>query len=79
VFGAAIGDVPVSAAKIAAGEAAYKASRTGLQLHGAIGYTAEFDLSLWLGRVRALVGAWGTHAHHRERLAEHLLGTGGAV
>ncbi len=65
VLGAALGEVPVSAAKVAAGDAAYLAARTGLQVHGAIGYTAEFDLSLWLNRIRALVTAWGTPAYHR--------------
>jgi len=79
VLGAALGDVPVSAAKVAAGDAAYLASRTGLQVHGAIGYTQEFDLSLWLGRIRALVGAWGTASFHRERLLQQLAGTGAEV
>lgn len=73
VHGAALGATAVPAAKLAAGEAAYLASRTALQLHGAIGYTAEFALSLWINRVRALVGAWGTPSHHRERLATQLL------
>ena len=73
VHGAALGEVPASAAKVAAGDAAYLASRTGLQVHGAIGYTQELDLSLWLTRVRALVTAWGTPAHHRARLLEGLV------
>lgn len=72
VFGAALGEVPVSAAKVAAGDAAYLASRTGLQVHGAIGYTAEFDLSLWLNRIRALVTAWGTPAFHRGRVLDSI-------
>ena len=75
VFGAALGEVDVSAAKIAAGEAAYLSSRTGLQVHGAIGYTAEFDLSLWLTKIRALVTAWGTPDAHRGRIL-HQLGVG---
>ncbi len=62
----------VSAAKVAAGDAAYLASRVALQVHGAIGYTAEFDLGLWINRVRALVGAWGTSSYHRGRIAERL-------
>ncbi|MDN5745055.1 MAG: acyl-CoA/acyl-ACP dehydrogenase [Nocardioidaceae bacterium] len=63
----------VSAAKVACGDAAYLASRTGLQVHGAIGYTAEFDLSLWLTKVRALVNTWGTPAMHRARILDSLV------
>jgi alkylation response protein AidB-like acyl-CoA dehydrogenase len=73
VLGAALGDVPAGAAKVSTADAAYLAARVGLQVHGAIGYTAEFDLSLWLGRIRALVGAWGTPAYHRDRLLPHIL------
>ena len=58
----------VSAAKVAASDAAHLAARTALQVHGAIGYTAELDLSLWILKVRALVGAWGTSALHRSRV-----------
>ena len=58
----------VSAAKVACADAAYLASRVALQVHGAIGYTAELDLSLWLLKVRALMGAWGTQAFHRSRV-----------
>jgi alkylation response protein AidB-like acyl-CoA dehydrogenase len=64
----------VSAAKVAAGDAAYLASRVALQVHGAIGYTAEFDLGLWINRVRALVGAWGGSSYHRDRIAAALPG-----
>jgi alkylation response protein AidB-like acyl-CoA dehydrogenase len=68
LYGAALGDVPASAAKVSCGDAAVLSARTALQVHGAIGYTAEFDLSLWLLRTRALVSAWGTPAFHRSRL-----------
>ena len=50
----------VAAAKVTACEAAYRTARTALQLHGAIGYTAEYDLSLWLTKARALRTAWGS-------------------
>jgi alkylation response protein AidB-like acyl-CoA dehydrogenase len=70
VFGAALGDVPASAAKVASGDAAYFAARTALQVHGAVGYTRELDLSLWIMKVRALVTAWGTPAYHRQRVLE---------
>jgi hypothetical protein len=63
----------VSAAKVAAGDAAYLAARVGLQVHGAVGYTAELDLSLWLLKVRALVHAWGTPAFHRSRVLASLV------
>ncbi len=58
----------VSAAKVACADAAYRAARAALQVHGAIGYTAEHDLSLWLAKVRALVPAWGSQAEHRARV-----------
>ena len=68
----------VSAAKVAANEAAYLSSRVALQVHGAIGYTAELDLSLWLLKVRALLGAWGTTTFHRERVLAALVAEGAA-
>lgn len=62
LLGAAVTQFPadIAAAKLACGEAAYAAARTALQVHGAIGYTAEFDLSLWITKARALRTAWGS-------------------
>ncbi|MFD4252337.1 acyl-CoA dehydrogenase family protein [Amycolatopsis thermoflava] len=70
VHGAAVTGSPrdISAAKVKAGDAAYLAARTALQVHGAIGYTAEHDLGLRLTKVRALAGAWGDGRFHRERV-----------
>jgi alkylation response protein AidB-like acyl-CoA dehydrogenase len=62
----------VSAAKVAAAEAATLAARNALQTHGAIGFTSEHDLSLWLLRVQALRSAWGDPAAHRRRVLEAL-------
>lgn len=62
----------VSAAKAAASDAALLAARSALQTHGAIGFTAEYDLSLWLLRVQALRPAWGDPAAHRRRVLEAL-------
>lgn len=73
VYGSALGEISPSAAKVATSDAAYLASRTALQLHGAIGYTSEFDLSLWILKVRALVTAWGTPAYHRQQVLSHLV------
>ena len=74
VHGAALDEISASAAKVACSDAAYLASRTALQVHGAIGYTQEFDLSIWITKVRALVTAWGTPAHHRATVLEGLVG-----
>jgi alkylation response protein AidB-like acyl-CoA dehydrogenase len=63
----------VSAAKLAAAAAAYRAARVALQVHGAIGYTEELDLHLWLARVWALRTAWGDDRLHRARLRSALL------
>jgi len=63
----------VSAAKVAASEAAYLASRTGLQVHGAIGYTRELELSTWIRTIRELQSAHGTAAFHRQRILDSLL------
>ena len=75
VLGAAIDPTPrsVSAAKLQCASAANLAARVGLQVHGAIGYTEEYDLSRWLLRIRALQSAWGTSSYHRERLLADLL------
>ena len=65
----------MAAAKVAAGEAAYTAARTALQLHGAIGYTEEYDLSLWLRKARAAAGRLG-HPGRVPRPRPHRLMTG---
>ncbi len=74
LYGAALSLDPrdVSAAKAAASDAALLAARSGLQTHGAIGFTQEHDLSLLLLRVQALRSAWGTPEVHRRRVLEAL-------
>ncbi|MEU2714088.1 acyl-CoA dehydrogenase family protein [Streptomyces sp. NPDC007205] len=75
VLGAALSLRPadVAAAKLTACEAAYGTARTALQLHGAIGYTAEYDLSLWLTKARALRTAWGTPEECRQAVLDDAL------
>jgi alkylation response protein AidB-like acyl-CoA dehydrogenase len=65
-----------SAAKIACADAAHRAARTALQVHGAIGYTREYGLDLWLTKVRALIPAWGTQSVHRARVMAALTADG---
>jgi alkylation response protein AidB-like acyl-CoA dehydrogenase len=64
----------VSMAKAYASDAATRAARVALQVHGAIGYTWEHDLHLWMKRSWALAGAWGDAAWHRRRVGRWLLG-----
>jgi alkylation response protein AidB-like acyl-CoA dehydrogenase len=64
----------VSHAKVAANDAARLVGRQALQCHGAIGYTVEYDLHLWLKRVWALSESFGSSAHHRRRVADLVLG-----
>lgn len=74
VFGAAVTMTTrdVSAAKVAASDAAWAAARTALQVHGAIGYTAEHELGRFLLQTRALRTAWGSPSLHRARVLEAL-------
>ncbi len=63
----------VSMAKAFASDAAYRTSRSAMQVHGAIGYTWEADLQLWMKKAWALQRAWGDATLHRRRVAEVVL------
>jgi alkylation response protein AidB-like acyl-CoA dehydrogenase len=65
--------VHVSLAKAKASEAALVAARQALQVHGAIGYTVEYDLHMWMKRTWALAAAWGDAAWHRARIKNVVL------
>ncbi len=64
--------VAVSLAKALASDAASFAAQMALQCHGAMGYTDDYHLHLWLKRTWALAGAWGSAAWHRDRIGKHL-------
>jgi alkylation response protein AidB-like acyl-CoA dehydrogenase len=66
-------EVAVSLAKIYAGQAARFVAKQALQVHGAIGYTVECDLHMWMKRTWALAAAHGDAAFHRERVGRHVL------
>ncbi|MEM9730591.1 MAG: acyl-CoA dehydrogenase [Myxococcota bacterium] len=66
-------EVDVSMAKAYASDAAKFVARQALQVHGAIGYTIEYDLHMWMKRVWALAASHGDAAHHRALIAEHIL------
>ena len=63
-----------SIALLRAAAAADVCCRKSLQVHGAIGYTTELDLQLYMKRALGLSRAWGTSAWHRDRAAALLLG-----
>ncbi len=67
-----------SAAKAYAAEAAVEAARVSLQVFGAIGYTWECDLHLFLKRAWALAEAWGSASDHRMQVLESLVAESGA-
>ena len=58
----------VSMAKAMASDAAMLTGRKALQCHGAIGYTEEADLHLFLKRSWALARSWGDASWHRDRI-----------
>jgi|tagenome__1003787_1003787.scaffolds.fasta_scaffold20973000_3 alkylation response protein AidB-like acyl-CoA dehydrogenase len=62
----------VAAAKAMTSRLAERAGRTTIQAHGAIGYTVEYDLHLYVKRSWALAGSWGSAARHRAVVADSL-------
>jgi alkylation response protein AidB-like acyl-CoA dehydrogenase len=75
VYRAAYSPTPanISMAKAAASDAAHHVTRAALQCHGAIGYSFEHDLHMWMKRAWALEAAWGCASWHRERIARAIL------
>jgi hypothetical protein len=59
----------VAVAKAMASEAADRVGRAALQCHGAMGYSVEYDLHLFLKRAWALSRAWGDASSHRSVVA----------
>ena len=65
--------IAVSMAKERASDAAMTASQAALQVHGAIGYSFECDLHLFMKRAWVLGAHFGSADWHRRRLAHLLL------
>jgi len=59
----------VSKAKGYASEAVTRIGITGIQLHGAVGYTEEYDCQLYLKRSKWARPAFGDEDYHYERVA----------
>lgn len=67
--GASTAQRDISHAKVRATRAAQFAAKASLQVHGAIGYTEECDLVVWLRRTWSLATAFGDERTHRARIA----------
>ncbi len=59
-------------AKLLASKAVDLACKTSLQCHGAIAYTLEYDLQIWLKRGLTLSSSWGDIYRQREKIADCL-------
>ena len=62
----------VSMAKALAVDAGSVTGRAALQCHGAIGYTVEHDLHLYLKRSWALSRSWGDRTFHADRVGRSI-------
>ena len=63
-------ELMVSVAKAKAGKAAGLAVREGVQMHGGIGMTDEYDIGLYMKRDRALAEFMGDMYYHADRVAK---------
>lgn len=62
-----------SVAKAYCSDAYFHNAGTGIQLHGGVGFTAEYDIQLYFKRAKSTETFLGDGAYHRERLACQLL------
>lgn len=62
-----------SIAKAYCSEAAFFNAGCGIQLHGGVGITSEYDIQLYFKRAKSSETLLGDAAWHRERLARQLL------
>jgi alkylation response protein AidB-like acyl-CoA dehydrogenase len=65
--------IHTSMAKAKADAAAHNAAKVALQCHGAIGYTTEYDLHLYMKRSWALARSWGATKFHHGRVTRAIL------
>ncbi len=66
-----------SRAKSRCGDVAHQIGREAVKLHGAIGFTDEYDVGLYLRRVMTLNAWLGNPSEHRRRFVSLLKTTGG--
>ncbi|MBO1076857.1 acyl-CoA dehydrogenase family protein [Roseomonas marmotae] len=66
----------VSRAKARTAEAALRVTREAVQMHGAIGYTDEYDVGLYLRKAMVLANQFGSAAFHRASFMRHQTAAG---
>jgi len=66
----------VSHAKIVACEAAKLAAKNTIQAHGAMGYTWEVDLHIFMKKSWALANTWGDEGFHKTRVSDYIFAEG---
>ena len=64
------GEIMVAAAKAKAGLACNLAVREGVQMHGGMGMTDEYDIGLYMKRDRSLSEFFGDTSFHADRVAK---------
>jgi alkylation response protein AidB-like acyl-CoA dehydrogenase len=69
------GDLAEAASMLSssAGDAAFFCAGTGIQLHGGVGITEEYDIQLYFKRARSTESYLGRPDEHREAIAKRLL------
>lgn len=68
-----LSDMHISQARNFCSDAAALAARAGIQVHGAMGYTWEVDLQMYVKRAWALNNTWGDSIMHRARVQDYVL------
>ncbi|GHD37964.1 acyl-CoA dehydrogenase family protein [Halioglobus pacificus] len=63
----------VAHAKLAACDAANLAAKHSIQVHGAMGYTWEVDLHIFMKKAWALAGTWGDSGFHKACVMDYLM------
>ena len=73
--GALAGELPeaASVAKAWCSDAYFFNAGSGIQLHGGVGFTWEYDIQLYFKRAKSSETFLGNGAYHRERIARALL------
>lgn len=72
-------DMNVSHAKIAACDASLQGAKNSIQVHGAMGYTWEVDLHIFMKKAWAHDKAWGDAAFHKMRVADAVFAVDAAI